>query len=213
MITAVSVALFNPPPKKRSRLSHSGALFLRCPAGSKSNSLIPGLIAVAPHAPALASKVDRGWSFVPRTRCRVNHFLKERANNSRSYTLVGRFACPNAVRSNLLLAPASSSQHADQQANAERQAHGVIRMLVDCLVSGLRRRDGPFFQAVISSLCLVDGSLQFCAQVAALVAQIAARLFEQIFTFADSGTEIMQSFFAPIAIAFFFHRFFFLRLH
>src|SRR5208283_5976320 len=80
----------------------------------------------------------------------------------------GRAAYPTTDDDRPLLASSPRRQHADEHAHAERDSNGLIRMLADSLVGGLRGGDGCFLQALANLLGLLSCGFQSGSKFALL---------------------------------------------
>jgi hypothetical protein len=108
-----------------------------------------------------------------------------------------RVACRTTDDDWLLLASPPRRQHADEQAHAERDANGLIRMLADNFVGGLRGGDGLFLQALENLFGLIGCGFQFCSKFALLAVSMLCcfhALFLSGFTLAPSAGVSNSSF-------------------
>ena len=80
-----------------------------------------------------------------------------------------RVAYPTTDDDRLLLASAPRHQHTDKHAHAQRDSNGMIWMLADSLVGGLRGGDGLFLQTFANLLGLLGCGFQSGSKFALLV--------------------------------------------
>ena len=102
-----------------------------------------------------------------------------------------RVACRTTYDDRLLLSSAPPRQHADEQAHAERDANGLIRMLADNFVAGLRGGDGLCLQALENLFGLIGCGFQFCSKFALLAVSMLCcfhALFLSGFTLAPQAS-------------------------
>jgi hypothetical protein len=90
-------------------------------------------------------------------------------------------------------APAPRCQHSDQQAHAERDSNGLIRMFVDRLVSGFRGGDGLFLQTPANLLGLLGCGFQSGSKFVLLVVSMFCYI-HSCFPFLDSHSHLCRAF-------------------